>query len=283
MPLSPVAPVPLPRVIANVHIQKSGGTSLYAACQRRCATDMHCKGACSPFFNAHLTIHELRKLEVTLTSAGIALDLVAIIRDPLARVLSEYAHILHNPRVVYQDQWDYLDARDIQTRGLALTTIAESILSHSHRMKSMTLTEFIELGPGEHPAHNRMMRYLSGLWRRGAWSTGAFHHPLTPPGPCCLRFVARDLQRWSAALGQPGLARCVSDTLRELQEEALNVSHALGASRMGALNGSQWTGKAAVDVTCSNLERLAALGLLEFPVASSRLLAKRLGGAIRVG
>ena len=120
--------------LANLHIQKAGGTAQFKNCEQHCLEarrrlDLNALGhdvwsrasgtrcGCEALFDHHWGAAELEAIQSVARAHEVQLELMTVLRDPVARVLSEYSYLLHNRGAMTQDQWDYTDRRVVRARA----------------------------------------------------------------------------------------------------------------------------------------------------------------------
>ena len=148
-----------------VNVQQATGISSQH-CMDRCALSEQLNGTMSQLFlsnpscgcfaffdaDAHWSLHEMLEIRSAARSAGIPLELVTVLRDPVERVASEFRYLQANPAALSQDEWDYMDRRSLKQPKLSpLGAVLQ------RKLPDMNLDEFISAEPNGHPAHNRQV------------------------------------------------------------------------------------------------------------------------------
>jgi len=264
--------------VVHVHIQKAAGTALYLHCVERCAgpSGRRLQGfvaqvgnrsvaanracGCRSFFDFHWTLYELRPI---LAAAGVPTRLSILLREPVARLVSEY-HFLtstrNGPAALHQDQWDYLSPppESSSRRQPVLSVLARRMLARTN----LSLSQYVEAA--HNPAHNRMTRYLSALGPGRIW--------VEPPYPqrCCLGSgIARDaVLHW--AMHQGG-ERAAAKIVGVFDRFAAESRAALSAGRSG------WGWRRDLRAAKLNLARFDAVGLVERAGDSARVFEAAFG------
>lgn len=270
---------------AHLHIQKTGGTTLYLDCIQRCSstvagralqgflsqdaasTDRGEPCGCRAFIDAHWTFHELSVVKRFARRRSFPLCLTTMIRDPADRVISEYEFLRNGdngPHALHQDQWDYIDQRQPSSKSgpPVLSPLGQRLLERS---KPFSLSDFIEHSPGHHPAINRQTRYLGSLEPR-VWLEAPY------PDGCCMNSVVRmGARRWAEHHFGLAVARELDEMLgrvhRRMQSQP-NASHALPEQPTDADLGR----------ALSRIKyEFAVVGVLERAPESALAFAKHLG------
>ena len=214
--------------LANLHIQKAGGTAQFKNCEQHCLEarrrlDLKALGhdiwsrasgtrcGCEALFDHHWGAAELEAIQSVARAHEVQLELMTVLRDPVARVLSEYSYLLHNRGAMTQDQWDYTDRRGPRESGMFMSPLAHRLVEQSQRShRFMPLEEFVEMAPGRHPAHNRQTRYVNGF-RRAPWR---------PQGGCCHLTGARFVIDWFSMRTGPAGTRAMIQLMHGLERDA---------------------------------------------------------------
>ena len=203
--------------LALLHIQKTGGTSLFiscaVACEEREKNASHFKQhsleellkhnghnfvvgkagemcGCGDLFDVHYNWFELNAMSMASENRKTPFWTITLLRDPVSRVVSEYNHLMAHPRAAEnQDQWDY------DASGNSGCNMGQLI--RSKKIKS--LSDFLNAcPPSTHPAFNRQTRYLAGFRRKIELSENG----------CCLRKklsgLAVFVRRWVHHSGVDG-------------------------------------------------------------------------------
>ena len=271
--------------LANLHIQKAGGTAQFKNCEQHCLEarrrlDLKALGhdiwsrasgtrcGCEALFDHHWGAAELEAIQSVARAHEVQLELMTVLRDPVARVLSEYSYLLHNRGAMTQDQWDYTDRRGPRESGMFMSPLAHRLVEQSQRShRFMPLEEFVEMAPGRHPAHNRQTRYVNGF-RRAPWR---------PQGGCCHLTGARFVIDWFSMRTGPAGTRAMIQLMHGLERDA-NQSQ-LEESGDGLSAGlPPPLAQNAGAVGCHRLRTVfAAVGVLERANETATLLQRRFG------
>ena len=287
--------------VANLHIQKTGGTSLYLNCIHRCnstlgrrlqghisqdeqstAAGLPC--GCRAFFDGHWTFPELDVVRQLARRSNIPFDLATILRDPVERVVSEYGFLRSSTfgvGALYQDQWDYIDQRKAKQQQhprhpqLDAVTLSPLGARLADRNRPFSLADFIEAVPGRHPAMDRQTRYLgSGATRR--WLT---QKPF--PDNCCMGSITRsNTVAWARHRGGADFASRVGSAL-----DTLASAHDALASRGAPPSNASKQHALAAQPTEADLQRalerltseFVAVGVLERAEDTAAAFSARLG------
>ena len=291
--------------VLPLHVQKTGGTTLFLLCEALCprnATeassaewlvasttrascsfeDTTCVGSAAAsigqssaqlarglpcackVFDYHLNFAEIDAL-----GAVAPLWPIAVLRDPVARVVSEFAYLTKHPGALLQDQWDYLTSRALAARV---------------RSRNMTLAEFVRAP--RNPAHDRQARYLAGFGR------GA----LNGPNKCCLRRAWGHVRKWATEVaagatatddggGRAELAALARVDAAIARIEANSSNHTLGKSGLALAtdDGPPRVGTAECARALSHLRtRVKGIGLLEREDETRELFEYQLGWSASV-
>ena len=289
--------------VLPLHVQKTGGTTLFLLCEALCprnATeassaewlvgsttrascsfeDTTCVGSAAAsigqssaqlarglpcackVFDYHLNFAEIDAL-----GAVAPVWPIAVLRDPVDRVVSEFAYLAKHPNLLMQDQWDYLTSHALSARV---------------RSRNMTLAQFVRTP--RNPAHERQTRYLAGFGR------GA----LNGPSKCCLRRAWAHVRKWAAEVAAGATATDVGGGVSARAElaalaradaaiariEANASTHTLGPSGLAypTDDGPPRVGTAECARALVHLRtRIKAIGLLEREDETRELFEYQLG------
>ena len=273
--------------LANLHIQKAGGTAQFKNCEQHCLEarrrlDLNALGhdvwsrasgtrcGCEALFDHHWGAAELEAIQSVARAHEVQLELMTVLRDPVARVLSEYSYI--PPAQPRRDDSGPVglhgSACGPRESGVFMSPLAHRLVEQSQRShRFMPLEEFVEMAPGRHPAHNRQTRYVNGF-RRAPWR---------PQGGCCHLTGARFVIDWFSMRTGPAGTRAMIQLMHGLERDA-NQSQ-LEESGDGLSAGlPPPLAQNAGAVGCHRLRTVfAAVGVLKRANETATLLQRRFG------
>lgn len=248
--------------VASVHIQKcAGGVATYQCSDRCVGIHKHMpreevfnsiikagwRCNCFARFDSHFGLHEWLRVRAAASAGGVHLALITMLRDPVERVISEFAYLRALPEAMLQDQWDYADE-------------AQRPLRDALANGSLSFVEFVE--HPLNPAHNRQVRALAGRGPPKPWNTSG----------CCLSQMASGhLRTWAHRVAGGSAAESMGRAVDELRSDAFAASRLSVAMRLAVRDEH-----AAVAI--AHLEHsIEAFGIVERMEESVALMTRVLG------